>query len=150
MTCLLCPVPAVHVPSALETCAREGRVAFGSSAVDVLLPLSSAVDTRVWIAASSTDAPKDGVPGVEIGKVVLMGRLVSITPAIRRGAHPNPELRPVSTRTDNESTFRLYWEVSDLERIHPAQLISSFRAQSGRFLTKVPHGPTRIICPEGF
>jgi hypothetical protein len=37
---ILAPVPAVLLPSAIETCEREGRVAFGTNAIDLFLKIN--------------------------------------------------------------------------------------------------------------
>ncbi|MGD9919635.1 MAG: hypothetical protein AB7U46_16640 [Paenirhodobacter sp.] len=143
MFCLLCPVPAVHLPSAMETFEREGRVAFGSNATELLLGLDLSGEGYVWIAASSTGG---GAPGIDVGKVVLKGRLAAITPPGRRGGHPDPRLRPASTQTDD--AFLLYWELSAFERVSPALPLAQFKTRAGKALSAMPHGPTLIACPE--
>jgi hypothetical protein len=143
---LLAPVPAVHLPSAMDTFAARGRVAFGSNAYDVLAQVA-AKEATFWIAATATDAPAAGVSGWTIGKIVLSGRLAAVTEA-RRGRHPDPGLRPRSTETDDEFHYAQYWEVEALTRLDPPLSPIGLRTRQKVALTRIPQGPILILDPQ--
>jgi hypothetical protein len=144
---LLAPVPAVHLVAAQDTFRRMGRVAFGSNAFDVLNKVNGK-DVTVWIAASSTSAPPGGVPGIEIGKIVLCGQLAGIVNADRRGNHPDPSFRPATTLADKEEHWAQFWEVVALEALRPTLSPIGLRAKGPGRLIGIPLGPVLIDPPD--
>ena len=142
---ILAPVPAVHLPSALETFNRENRVAFGTKATDLFQNLRGK-DVVVWIAASSTGAPVGGIEGIEIGKIVASGKLDKTVDADEMGRHPNINLRP-KTALDDEP-WHLFWEVTMLEKLSKTIAINGIISTKGKKLTKIPLGPTQIKSPN--
>lgn len=144
---LLAPVPAVILPSAVETHENAGRVAFGSNAFDVLSKLRDQ-EVTVWIVATAADAPAGGVAGFPVGKVVLKGRLAGIVDGDRRGLHPDPALRPAATLNDAEWHYGLFWEVAEMQRLVPSRAVAGLVSAQGVKLVRPPHGPLPIRDPD--
>lgn len=143
MSDILAPVPARHLPSAEATFAAHGRVAFGSDAWEFWN--RQAPGTPVWIVASSTGFPAEGLKDFDPGKVILSGRLAAVVEADRRHRHPNPDLRPASTESDGAWT--VFFEVEALQRLAPPFSVIGLRTAQGVALTRVPHGPIAIRPP---
>jgi hypothetical protein len=115
---LLAPVPSVHLKSAVETCIRQGRVAFGSTRTDVFEDLERefGLNVPVYIYASTHHGrPYDYAAN---GKISLQGVLCAVKAANDRGEHPDPTYRPPSTfeaQTRGLEVWSCFLEVSDLE-----------------------------------
>lgn len=99
---LLAPVPAEHLDSAAETCAREGKVAFGTRAnferLHSLPSLADAAEVSVFIYASGAAS---GPP-----QATWTARFVGLV-ASRAGAHPDGmkyRRAPRSTRSTTRVT----------------------------------------------
>jgi hypothetical protein len=146
VNCILAPVPAVHLPDAIEIADAGGVVAFGSRSFDILAKLrdTGAVGTTpVYIAVSSTgfDSTNPRHQKLKVGKVQFRGTLAGIVDA-KRGRHPDPGKRPASALTDTDSW--IFWEVADLTRLEPALTVAQFATTSGKALQALPEGPLEV------
>ena len=111
---LLAPVPSMHLKSAMETCVRRGKVAFGSMKTDVFekLDLEFGFGVPVYICASTHwGKPHDYAVS---GKTSLQGVLCNVELADPQGQHPNAIYRPPSTFEGTLEIWWCFWEVSDL------------------------------------
>ena len=141
---ILAPVPALHLPSAQATFQQHRRVAFGSNAWEFWRTRQTGAAT-VWVVASSTGFPKDGILGIDPGKVIFRGTFDRMVDSLR-GKHPNPNLRPAST--DDDGAWAVFFEIVDLVRLtRPLPVIQQITI-SGQKLARVPEGPLQIRDPE--
>lgn len=146
---LLAPVPIEHLESGATTCAREGKVAFGSRAdyekFHALLSLAEAAEVSVFIYASGGPS---GPP-----RATWTARFVGAVGS-RDGAHPDGmRYRPLSTEKyplDNKGHWLLFWEVADLRKLDEPILISKLKG-AGKVRAYVatfkPEGPILIDNP---
>lgn len=146
---MLAPVPCMHLPSALELCAREGRVAFGTNKEDWFdLDGKPEEGWPVLIYASCQefgDPKKFFRPACASFAATLVGW----TQANNQGKHPNPEVRPPST-VDDTAWFG-FWQVSDLHKPSaPIRFADLRRSGLKKFAFGFePHGPI-VVQGEGF
>ena len=142
---LLTPVPADHLLSGLEVCAREGRVAFGSNNGLRLAEL------RHDLEGEECDvlffASQEGLSGPT--KVTWVGRFKGLREP-RNGRHPEHErLRPLTT--DGDGAWMIFYEVSDLRKLGPGEAIpiASLKSSTGKKLsaTYIPEGPLIVETP---
>lgn len=141
---LLCPVPPVHIVAARETAERHGRVAFGSEDFEKVLALEGQ-EATIWIAASTGYVPPDGVQGVDIGKVILVGRLAGVGWCDARGRPPRPELRPATTADD--TIWKVFYEVADVRPLSRPLPTAGLRTEGGGTVRVAPHAIIPIRDP---
>jgi len=147
---ILAPVPAVHLTSAMETCAKVGRVAFGSGSWEVFAKANEVygIGIPVLIYASHPEDDPDhlSTPGVVGFRGVYLG-----TTEARAGKHPNPDVRPLTTITSlsPDTAAAFFWEVGELVRIALSsqikigQLIAEGQKKP---LTRPPRGPMLVTA----
>ena len=108
---IFAPIPASILKSSIETCAKAGRVAFGSKAGNVFDKADEGIPVLIYPTGRNDDpdklCPCDGY-------VNFRGTYLGTVRAIA-GKHPNPDVRPLATISDTESDF--FWEVSDLVQL---------------------------------
>ena len=146
---ILAPVPCVHLARGLDTCVAQGRVAFGSNAVEVFLDKHGTCaipeGSRVFIA---TTRPQYGNGHLHSpGKAAFEATFVQWTPADNRGKHLDQILRPSSTLNDTD--FIGFWEVSGLQALLKPIPFSSFAdASTGAPLKMINLlGPRKVELP---
>lgn len=147
---LLTPVPLEHLPSALETCLREGKVAFGSRAGLVFAELENrtegaSVDVLIYASGGLSGPPS----------VTWTARYLR-TVGAKNGAHPEGmTFRPASTQQyalDNHGHWLIFWEVAGLRRLEDHQklpigkLFGADRASAFK-PTFRPEGPIIVRAP---
>jgi hypothetical protein len=115
---LLAPVPYEHLASALDTCSKMGKVAFGSRAWEVFRDLDHHADglnPPVLIYASHDAAP---FPPAATWTASYVGYVEG-----RGGRHPaKMDFRPASTEKDGGDAaghWAIFWETSDLRHLGP-------------------------------
>lgn len=150
---LLAPVPLIHLQDGERTCRREGVVAFGSRAWELFQELDAlrgGADVPVYIYASHD-------PDAEVLAVTWAGDYVGRVSA-EHGKHPDPRLRPPSTREEDEvfdlqTSWALFWHVRGLHRLGEEARIP-IRKFVGHGKSKpykkgfVPEGPLIVEPPE--
>lgn len=154
---LLCPVPCEHMESALETCLREGKVAFGSQLQEMFddhkkpqgreqrIPAG----TRVLICVSrSGDAGQAAAKYYKGDCVSYEGTYVQWQRAGNEkrndGKHPLPRFRPAST-LETDTAFMGFWEVSDLQKLTPQVPLSKlFVFNTKAKVSQVPRYPIYV------
>ena len=115
---LLAPVPAILLRSALETCAAQGKVAFGTDAFEMFAKLDQQFgeSVPVLIYPTGQHGDPDGLctPGFVSYRATYRG-----TQQAWKGKHPTPTLRPTATveGDQQDSKWALFWEVNDLVRL---------------------------------
>lgn len=118
---LLAPVPLEHLESGKNTCASEGKVAFGSMAWEVFRRLDVLRENQRVQVLIYASYDKPIVPFRVSWQAFYTGHCESID-----GKHPDGmKYRPASTSTDTDD-WAVFWEVEKLQIIeghHP--LISS-------------------------
>jgi hypothetical protein len=141
---ILAPVPAVHLKSALETCAKHGRVAFGSDAWEFFakasLEYGEGIPVLIYASPSFGDPDKLATPGA----VGFCGTYLG-TEKARAGKHPNPELRPATTVTD--TAWAVFWELGGLVQLAPSEciILSQFTAIGQKKpISMPPRGPLLV------
>ena len=131
----------MHLPDALEVCAREGRVAFGTNKED-WFDLDGKPEEG-WPVLIYASRPELGDPHKYFKPACasFAGIYVRWTPANSQGRHPNPEIRPNSAMDD--TAWFGFWEVADLRRLPtPVRFANLRRSNSKKFaLDFWPHGP---------
>lgn len=149
---LLAPVPLEHLISGADVCAKEGKVAFGSRAFEAFAKLqheANGAPCDVLIYAS--DAKASGPP-----TVLWRTRYQGFVEA-KAGRHPaGMQFRPPTTAQyhgDNQGHWYIFWEVSDLRPLTPAERIDISKlksfAQKGKLAkTFVPLGPLVVEALE--
>jgi hypothetical protein len=112
---ILAPVPAVHLKSALDTCAAAGRVAFGSDAWEVLQRAGKNYGEGISVLIYPTHHHGDPDRLSDPGYVNFRGVFHGITMA-HGGKHPDPTIRPRTTieGRSSDTAWAMFWEVSDL------------------------------------
>lgn len=145
---LLAPVPIMHLESGLETVQQYGRVAFGSMAwerFDTLSAMLQGGPCQVFIYASHGQP----APVPHVTWVATYLRWVES----RNGAHRDGlKYRPKSTfndPSDNLGHWAIFWEVTDLRKLEPAERIPMDRfrglGQKKNYLkTFRPEGPVLV------
>jgi len=147
---ILTPVPAVHLKSALETCSRAGRVAFGSDAWQLFQKVSDEYGEGLPVLIYPTHHHGDPdnlcAPGYANFRGVYHGMTWP-----HAGKHPNPTIRPRTTieGPSPDSAWAMFWEVSDLmllgklDRVAITDLTAEARS---KVLRKgfVPYGPMLV------
>lgn len=113
---LVAPVPLVHLVDGCQTCATQGKVAFGSRAWETFRELDvlrKGMPVDVYLYASHADGHHDF-------EVSWRGRYIRHVESIG-GAHPDQmQFRPPSTASnpsDNSGHWAVFWEVEDLEQL---------------------------------
>ncbi len=142
---LLTPVPYLHLESGVDTCRREGRVAFGSDSAMAMAETAAIADearVRVLFYAS-------GLPGVGAPMVTWAGTFVRLTTP-RLGRHPEHDrLRPPTT--DQDGRWQIFYEVSELHRLDADKQLrlADLKKRDGKKLAKpfIPLGPVLIENP---
>lgn len=155
---ILAPVPEEHLLSGLEAIAAQldsdnlppnhlPKVAFGSMDFEVFgeaekLRGGQSIEGLIYASHAKGDQPLNP-------EVTWRGLYVGFVGS-RRGRYPGKAIyRPKSTATDS-STWTVFWEVQDLERLKTPLLIGSLRGKDkkanyqARFL---PEGPVLIESP---
>lgn len=143
---LLAPVPEGHLESALVTCEDAGRVAFGSRAWQAFAELDR---RREWLPCDVYIYPSHselfGTPKVR-WVATYVRQLGS-----RGGRHPDRyKFRPTSTHeSEDEGHWSVFWEVTDLRRLDPADAVPMNRFQgvdkSKRYVSNFkPEGPLLV------
>lgn len=112
--CLLAPVPAILLRSAMVTCRAQGRVAFGTNAISPFdrIEAEFGPGIPVIIVPTLNSGDPDGFSRRTFG-----ARYFGYVKGNKRtGLHPNPELRPerVFVPKDPDTPAIGYWEVADL------------------------------------
>ena len=148
---LLAPVPLVHLEDGVETCAREGKVAFGSRAYDTFVKLDAIRQGEpIDVYLDASHAHEDGPI-----RVSSTGRYVGYVGS-KNGAHPEGmKFRPPSTLddpSDNHGHWYVFWEVTDLRWLEGDEQILvrdmrgwQHKTRYSRFF--VPEGPLIIEQP---
>jgi hypothetical protein len=148
---ILAPVPYEHLVSGLNTCAAEGKVAFGSRAYEVFRAFDQLVGkfpAPVLIYASDDQAK---FPLKATWSATYAGSVETAN-----GRHPaGMKYRPASTAQypgDNVGHWAVFWEVSDLSHLGHADgvLISSlygFRSKKRYTPGFRPEGPLIVENP---
>ncbi|MCJ2086452.1 hypothetical protein MKK88_10670 [Methylobacterium sp. E-005] len=124
---ILAPVPAVIIDSAMETCAREGVVAFGTNAFEVFHRVEEEYGTGIPVIIKPTSRYGDPKG---YARMSFSGKFERFTKADRQGLHPEPEKRPAVTLSPEDPDTPVYgfWEISNL-RLMPNQVsMGSLRA----------------------
>lgn len=101
---LLAPVPCCHLPSAIETCEAQGRVAFASQKWELFERDGPRTPATGWDVLIFASRPELGFPSDyrdRVSRVAFSGSFFRWVRA-HRGRHPEPRVRPVSTETDTE------------------------------------------------
>ncbi|MEG3153473.1 hypothetical protein [Sphingomonas sp. RB1R13] len=149
---MLAPVPLEHLLSGRETSAKVGKVAFGSRAFEALHKLTELADGApcdVLIYASDAHLP--GPP-----KVTWRARFERWVEA-KAGGHPaGMKYRPHTTsqhKADNHGHWFVFWEVTDLRELPPAEhiLISDLKGVDKRSKlakTFIPLGPIVVEAAD--
>lgn len=142
---LLAPVPLEHLQSAVDVCAKEGKVAFGSRAFEALDRLrTEAGDAPCDVLIYASDGKASGPP-----KVTWRARYERFVEA-KVGRHPEGmKYRPPTTANysgDNHGHWYIFWEVSDLWELSDSDQIeiSKLNAISSKkklAKTFIPIGP---------
>ena len=142
---LLAPVPLEHLRSGSVVCAKEGKVAFGSRSFDAFAKLRDLADGAACdVLIYASDARLPGPP-----KVTWMARYVRFVEA-KAGRHPDGmKFRPPTTESysaDNHGHWYIFWEVSNLRELPPAEYkaVSSLKSIDGKGKlaeTYIPRGP---------
>jgi hypothetical protein len=147
--CIYAPVPAVLLQSALETCEREGRVAFGTNAQQLFEDIDADFGPRIPVIIHPTvhyGDPKG------FGKLSFAATYIGFEKADHKGLHKTSAVRPnaVFDPKDPDTAWLGFWEVEDLhmltKRVGPETLIARGK---NKHLPKtfVPHGPLLVDAP---
>jgi hypothetical protein len=149
----LCPVPCEHMDAALETCARERRVAFGSQMMEMFYDKKAAHqliprDTRVLICVSRSGNQGDAFRKYHkdiVRKCASYEALfVQWQCADSRGEHRKPQYRPAST-LGTDTAFMGFWEVSCLRRLSaPIKLQELWGVDTKKRVADIPRHPMRV------
>lgn len=117
---LLAPVPEVLLVDALDVCAREGKVAFGSRDFELfrkLDDLRAGQPAQVLLYASQAAGRFKAETS---WRAIYVGHVES-----KNGAHPaGMKFRPPFTAnspSDNLGHWAIFWEITSLERVPPGQ-----------------------------
>ena len=142
-TLLLAPVPCLHLPSAMETCAIQGRVAFATQKAELFEADTALTPASGWNVLIYASRPDLGVPQGyrnRVSRVSFSAVFVAWVRADRHGRHPNPSVRPVSTEDD--TPVMGFWEIADLQPLDQLVPLTTFRtAANGRRVNREPRGP---------
>ena len=137
MLYLLAPVPGVHLKSIAETPNFDGHAVFGSDLHDFFShleeELGEGLPVLIWASRAGGKAHWYG-PAAS-----WRARYERWTVADGRGQFTgDPRLRPPSTITD--TTFWLYWEVSDLAELRAEDrvLFSKLQLRKSKHPPKAP------------
>jgi hypothetical protein len=141
-------VPDIHLADALTVCEREGRVAFGSNALDFFSKYDAKLTgLEVFIFPSLTGSPKPQF--FRSGHARLHGTFVKWLRADKRGRHPEENLRPQSALT-GDTAWTLFWEVSDLAVLDTPAVLADMRyereGKPGKKVTSSPERPMLVIA----
>ena len=115
---ILAPVPANILKSAQETCAKAGRIVFGSNAREMFDKANrqGGEGLPVLIYPTNRYGDPDNVcdPGYATFRGVYLGTKIA-----QAGQHPNPTVRPLPTIEEHspDTAWALFWEVGDLREI---------------------------------
>lgn len=146
---ILAPVPSVHLASAIETCDREGQVAFGSNAWELFRQVEQMKKSdlvEVFIYPSLVDSGKP----IEM-KACWHGLYLDHVPS-RRGRYPGDKrFRPESALSE-KPTWAIFWDVCELTELSEDDHIplSKFRGtdkKSDYALRTAPHSPIIVQYP---
>ena len=150
---LLAPVPAIFLKSALDICAAQDKVAFGTNAFEAFAKLDEQYGggIPVLIYPTGQHGDPDGfcTPGFASFRAVYCG-----TQQAWHGKHPAPALRPVAAvEGDQQDTaWAVFWEVSGLVRLPKADRVPIPKLTAEGKKKTLPlgfvlHGPMLITAP---
>jgi hypothetical protein len=124
---ILAPVPAVIIDSALETCTREGVVAFGTNAFEVFHRVEEEYGPGRPVIIKPT--PRHGDPR-GYARMTFSGLFERFTKADRQGLHPEPAKRPAVTLNPEDADTPVYgfWEISNFQLMPNRVSLVSLRA----------------------
>lgn len=145
---LLTPVPIDHLRDGAEVCARQGKIAFGSQAREVLTKFEDlgGVGSPVLIYPSHN-------PELLGPTVSWVGTYHDYVES-RGGAHPKrDQFRPPSCHEEDRTGYWAgFYELSDLIELEPSEHmpISALRTSAGAAFKSnfIPEGPTIITRPK--
>lgn len=150
--CLLAPIPAIFMESALRTCEAQGCVAFGTNAFEVFAKLDEEYGEGVPVLIYPTGHHGNPHGICDPGYANFRAVYRKAQPAWR-GRHPTPALRPAATVEGDQadSAWAMFWEVSDLVQLSKADRVpitgltaeGKTKALSTGF---VPHGPLLVTA----
>ncbi len=116
---LLAPVPAQFLKSALDICAAEGLVAFGTNAWEVFAKVDEEYGSGIPVLIYATHF--QGTPDklFSPGKAGFRAVYKRVQPATKGGKHPKPSLRPVQTihGAGADTGWTAFWEITDLVQL---------------------------------
>lgn len=144
---LLAPVPEEHLLSGQETLRGSGRVAFGSKNWELFNKLGTILkgdECDVLLYASDSARPLN--PPTATWSARFTGFSVAVNGAHKHGM----KYRPASTAKyplDNQGSWTVFWEVTNLRPITPGVKISLLRGfEKPRTYLKdfIPKGPILI------
>lgn len=148
---ILAPVPATIMGSAKNTCAFEGRVAFGSDAWDFFDKAKQDYGEGIPVLIYPTHRYGDPDRLCDPGFVPFRGIFLRTVRATKAGKHPDPAVRPQVTISgpSTDSAWMIFWEASDLAQVPKSDriAITSLTAEGQKKpLGKgfVPHGPMLV------
>lgn len=146
---ILAPVPEIHLISGLETCEKEGKVAFGSDAWELFREVDEmrkGSEVEVFIYPSHLDSDKPLLMSAA-WHGIYVGQMLS-----RRGRYPGDKrFRPESTQSDRPN-WAIFWEMENLcelpatERIPIPSFVSASKKITGD-RRSLPHGPMLVKYP---
>jgi hypothetical protein len=107
---ILAPIPAVILKSAFDTCAKAGRVAFGTNAWELFEKIEheygSGLPVLIYPTHFFGDPDRLCTPAFASFRGIFVGTRTPLG-----GKHPNPALRPAITVEGDETvTGGLYFE----------------------------------------
>ncbi|MBR1223768.1 hypothetical protein JQ600_02500 [Bradyrhizobium sp. AUGA SZCCT0176] len=144
---LLAPVPEEHLISGQETLREVGKVAFGSKNWELFNKLAE------FLKGDECDAllyASDATRSLNPPTVTWSARFVGFSVA-RNGAHKDGmKYRPASTTKyplDNQGSWTIFWEVTNLKPISPGvkiSLLRGFQKPHSYLLNFIPRGPVLV------
>jgi hypothetical protein len=151
--CLLAPVPARFLKSALTVCSERGRVTFGTDAWEVFGKLDEEYGTGIPVLIYPTHPDHDPDKFCDPAYVRFQA-VYDRTQKSKGGKHPNPMLRPSGTIGGEEpdTSWALFWEVTELKHLSKDSriAITSLTAEGQKKSLPagfVPHGPMLVKTP---
>lgn len=115
---IFAPVPATILLSAVETCSKAGRVAFGSDDWQFFAKIDKdygeGLPVLIYPTHRDGDPDKLCAPGYATFWGTYLGKKLA-----KAGKHPNPAVRPPATieGPSADTDWTLFWEVGNLVQL---------------------------------